>query len=124
MIKFVGHPPGTLDALKQRKALISPEPPQRSGESTRSDVAAESSTLGRVALIRRASWRRARLRDLTPVPANPTHLRDLTPVPVKPFDQGRELAMTHALLLGAVRSSQSQISQGLLRTATRSFLNA
>ena len=34
------YPPGTLDALKQRKALVSPEPPQRSGESARSDVAA------------------------------------------------------------------------------------
>jgi hypothetical protein len=34
------YPPGTLDALKQRRALVSPEPPQRSGESTRSDVAA------------------------------------------------------------------------------------
>jgi hypothetical protein len=34
------YPPGTLDALKQRRALVSPVPPQRSGESTRSDVAA------------------------------------------------------------------------------------
>ena len=60
VIKLVGrsprvYPPGTLDALKQRKALVSPEPPQRSGESTRSDVAAESSTLGRPALIRGAA---------------------------------------------------------------------
>ena len=44
VIKLVGrsprvYPPGTLDALKQRRALVSPEPPQRSGESTRSDVA-------------------------------------------------------------------------------------
>ena len=30
-----------MDALKQRKVLVSPEPPQRSGESTHSDVAAE-----------------------------------------------------------------------------------
>src|SRR2546430_16104589 len=27
------YPPGTLDALKQRRALVLPEPPQRSGES-------------------------------------------------------------------------------------------
>ena len=45
VIKLVGrspsvYPPGTLEALKQRRALVSPEPPQRSGESTRSDVAA------------------------------------------------------------------------------------
>lgn len=37
VIKLVGrspsvYPPGTLDALKQRKALVSPEPPQRSGD--------------------------------------------------------------------------------------------
>jgi hypothetical protein len=25
------YPPGTLDALKQRRALVSPEPPRRSG---------------------------------------------------------------------------------------------
>ena len=51
VIKLVGrsprvYPPGTLDALKQRKALVSPEPPQRSGESTRSDVAAEKQHAG------------------------------------------------------------------------------
>jgi hypothetical protein len=45
VIKLVGrsprvYPPGTFDALKQRRALVSPVPPQRSGESTRSDVAA------------------------------------------------------------------------------------
>ncbi len=45
VIKLVGrsprvYAPGTLDALKQRRALVSPVPPQRSGESTRSDVAA------------------------------------------------------------------------------------
>ena len=45
VIKLVGrsprvYPPGTLDALKQRRALVSPVPPQRSGESTRSVVAA------------------------------------------------------------------------------------
>ena len=39
VIKLVGrsprvYPPGTLDALKQRKALAAPEPPQRSGETT------------------------------------------------------------------------------------------
>ena len=37
VIKLVGrsprvYPPGTLDALKQRRALVSPEPPQRSGD--------------------------------------------------------------------------------------------
>ena len=36
VIKLVGrsprvYPPGTLDALKQRKALVSPEPPSHSG---------------------------------------------------------------------------------------------
>ena len=46
VIKLVGrsprvYPPGTLDALKQRRALVSPEPPQRSGEGARSVVAAE-----------------------------------------------------------------------------------
>ncbi len=45
VIKLVGrsprvYAPGTLDALKRRRALVSPVPPQRSGESTRSDVAA------------------------------------------------------------------------------------
>ena len=40
------YPPGTLDALKQRKALVSPEPPRRSGESTRSNVAAEKQHAG------------------------------------------------------------------------------
>ena len=34
VIKLVGrsprvYPPGTLDVLKQRRALVSPEPPQR-----------------------------------------------------------------------------------------------
>src|SRR5262249_22576911 len=51
VIKLVGrsprvYPPGTLDALKQRRALVSPEPPQRSGENTRSDVAAEKQDAG------------------------------------------------------------------------------
>jgi len=51
VIKLVGrspsvYPPGTLDALKQRRALVSPEPPQRSGESTRSNVAAEEQHAG------------------------------------------------------------------------------
>jgi hypothetical protein len=37
VIKLVGrsprvYPPGTLDALKHRRALVSPEPPQQSGE--------------------------------------------------------------------------------------------
>ena len=46
VIKLVGrspraYPPGTLDALKQRRALVLPELPRRSGQSTRSDVAAE-----------------------------------------------------------------------------------
>ena len=40
------YPPGTLDALKQRRALVSPVPPQRSGESTRCDVAAEKQHAG------------------------------------------------------------------------------
>jgi hypothetical protein len=49
VIKLVGrsprvYPPGTLDALKQRRALISPEPPQR--ESTRTEVAAEKRHAG------------------------------------------------------------------------------
>ena len=51
VIKLVGrsprvYPPGTLDALKQRRALVSPEPPRRSGDSTRSDVAAEKQHAG------------------------------------------------------------------------------
>jgi hypothetical protein len=41
VIKLVGrsprvYPPGTLGALRQRRALVSPEPAQRSGESNRS----------------------------------------------------------------------------------------
>ena len=45
MIKLVGrspgvYPPGTLDALKQRRALISPEPPRRSGDGGHSNVSA------------------------------------------------------------------------------------
>ena len=45
VIKLVGrsprvYPPGTLDALKQRRALVAPEPPRQSGEITRSNVAA------------------------------------------------------------------------------------
>ena len=45
VIKLVGrspsvYPPGTLDALKQRKALVSPEPPQRSGDGGHSNVSA------------------------------------------------------------------------------------
>jgi hypothetical protein len=41
VIKLVGrpprvYPPGTLGALKQRRALVSPEPAERSGESNRS----------------------------------------------------------------------------------------
>src|SRR5262249_52242003 len=40
------YPPGTLDALKKRRALVSPEPPQQSGESTRSEVAAEKRHAG------------------------------------------------------------------------------
>ena len=50
VIKLVGrsprvYPPGTLDALKQRRALVSPEPPQR-GREHRSDVAAEKQHAG------------------------------------------------------------------------------
>jgi hypothetical protein len=45
VIKLVGrspgvYPPSTLDVLKQQRALVSPEPPQQSSESTRSEVAA------------------------------------------------------------------------------------
>ena len=51
MIKLVGrspdvYPPGTLDVLKQRRALVSPEPPQQSGDNTRSEVAAEKQHAG------------------------------------------------------------------------------
>jgi hypothetical protein len=51
VIKLVGrsprvYPPGTLDALKQRRALVLPEPPRRSSESTRSEVAAEKRHAG------------------------------------------------------------------------------
>ena len=51
VIKLVGrspsvYPPCTLDALKQRRALVSPELPQRSGESARSVVAAEKQHAG------------------------------------------------------------------------------
>ena len=51
MIKLVGrsprvYPPGTLDSLKHRRALVSPEPPRRSSESTRSEVAAEKQHAG------------------------------------------------------------------------------
>jgi len=46
VIKLVGrspcvYPPGTLDALKQRRALVLPEPPHRSSESLCRDVAAK-----------------------------------------------------------------------------------
>ena len=45
-IKLIGRSPrvylpGTLDALKQRRALVSPERPRRSGETARSNVAAK-----------------------------------------------------------------------------------
>ena len=60
------YPPGTLDALKHRRALVSPEPPKRSGESTRMTWRRKSSTLGRPALIRGASRRPAHQRDPTP----------------------------------------------------------
>ena len=51
VIKLVGrspsvYPPGTLEALEQRKALVSPELPQRLGESTCSVVAAEKQHAG------------------------------------------------------------------------------
>jgi hypothetical protein len=51
VIKLVGrsprvYPPGTLDVLKHRRALVSPEGPQPSGESTRSVVAAEKQHAG------------------------------------------------------------------------------
>jgi hypothetical protein len=51
VIKLVGrsprvYPPGTLDALKHWGALVSPEPPQQSGEGTRSEVAAEKRHAG------------------------------------------------------------------------------
>jgi hypothetical protein len=81
LIELVGrspgvYPPGTLDVLKQRRALVSPEPPRQSGESTRSDVAAEKQHAGRPvltrggrpALIPGAIRRCAHLRDLTPAP--------------------------------------------------------
>jgi hypothetical protein len=49
VIKLVGrsprvYPPGTLDALKNRRALVSPGPPQRSGESA--PIAAEKQRAG------------------------------------------------------------------------------
>ena len=73
VIKLVGrspsvYPPGTLEALEQRKALVSPELPQRSGESTCSVIAAEKQHAGTPALIPGASRRRLHLRDLTPAP--------------------------------------------------------
>jgi hypothetical protein len=40
------YPPGTLDALKQPRAFGSPEPPRRSSESARSEVAAEKQHAG------------------------------------------------------------------------------
>ena len=45
VIKLVGrsprvYPPGTLDALKQRRAPVSPEPPRRSGDGGHSNVSA------------------------------------------------------------------------------------
>ena len=51
VIKLVGrsprvYPPGTLDVLKQQRALVSPEPPQQSGENTRSEVTAEKRHAG------------------------------------------------------------------------------
>jgi hypothetical protein len=51
VIKLVGrsprvYPPGTLDVLKQQRALVSPEPPQQSGESPCRDVAAEKQHAG------------------------------------------------------------------------------
>ena len=51
VIELVGrsprvYPPGTLDVLKQQRALVSPEPSQQSGESTRSEVAAEKRHAG------------------------------------------------------------------------------
>jgi hypothetical protein len=51
VIKLVGrspraYPPGTLDVLKQRRALVLPEPPQQSGESPRREVAAEKQHAG------------------------------------------------------------------------------
>ena len=59
VIKLVGrsprvYPPGTLDALKQRRALVSPELPQRSRESTRSNVSTEKQHAG----THGAGWRR------------------------------------------------------------------
>ena len=52
VIKLVGrsprvYPPGTLDALKQRRALVAPEPPRQSGGITGSNVAAGKQQLGR-----------------------------------------------------------------------------
>ena len=51
VIRLVGrcpsyYPPGTLDALKQRRALVLPEPPHRSSESPCRDVAAEKQHAG------------------------------------------------------------------------------
>ena len=51
VIRLVGrcpsyYPPGTLDALKQRRALVLPEPPHRSSESPCRDVAAEKQQAG------------------------------------------------------------------------------
>jgi hypothetical protein len=52
VIKLVGrsprvYPPGTLGTLKQRRALVSPEPAQQSGQSNRSkELAAEKRRAG------------------------------------------------------------------------------
>ena len=51
VIKLVGrsprvYPPGTLDELKQRRALVLPEPPQRSSKSLCRDVAVEKQHAG------------------------------------------------------------------------------
>ena len=71
VIKLVGrspsvYPPGTLDALKQRRALVSPELPQRSGESARSVVAAEKQHAGTPGADPRGQPETPTLRDLTP----------------------------------------------------------
>jgi hypothetical protein len=57
------YAPGTLDVLKQRRALVSPEPAQRSGESNRrKELDRKSGTLVGAALIRGASLRGGSLR--------------------------------------------------------------
>ena len=108
VIKLVGrspsvYPPGTLDALKQRRALVSPELPQRSGESARSVVAAEKQHAGTPGADPRGQ-------PETPTPARPDAGTDRRSVIDGASPQNAERRNFRRRMSGCLKAKEAPVS--------------